>query len=377
MIIFGTKGITSIQQKGSFHCPACGAGAQYHQKEVRRFFTLFFVPLIPLDKVAGYIECQRCGGTFKPEVLSWNGTVPTAPSSATPPPLGPVAAAAMGSAMPPSHPGSGQGSATTVSYQSNGLAKASMILGIVGLLTSFLICPSIVLVIMGLIFGIIGLNRVKNGNGLVGGKNAAITGIICSAIGLVAIVALPLFVLTDKDGPSKRSPKYIAASKISGTSGRTAYGNTPKARELAEKYATMMQLIHSASFSSKKGGTSSSRYAVHCELQEGTCAFLTYVPDYRKFDDDAKISLESLAWTTARDILKDDGTLKPDTELCVALKGMVMFGSVMTGDLKGSSPQTSDKDETAMDRFFTASANEPAAPVENESIKHGLDAEKE
>lgn len=76
MIIFGTSGITSVEKKGIFHCPACGAGAAYQQKGVRRFFTLFFVPLIPLHKVADYVECGRCGGTFKPEVLSWNGAIP-------------------------------------------------------------------------------------------------------------------------------------------------------------------------------------------------------------------------------------------------------------------------------------------------------------
>ncbi len=91
---------------------------------------------------------------------------------------------------------------------------------------------------------------------------------------------------------------------------------------------------------------------VHCELRSGSCAFLASVPEYRKFDDAAKTSLENLAWATARTVVKDEPSLKPNAELCVALKGLVMFGAVMTGPLKGGLPATTTKDETDMDRFF-------------------------
>ena len=88
MIIFGTTGKTSVEKKGFFHCPACGHDAGYQQKGIRRFFTLFFVPLIPLHKVSDYVECDRCGGTFKPDVLNWIDGSP-APASGGPPPLPP------------------------------------------------------------------------------------------------------------------------------------------------------------------------------------------------------------------------------------------------------------------------------------------------
>jgi len=372
MIIFGTKGITSIQKQGTFHCPACGAGANYTQKEVRRYFTLFFIPLIPLHKAGEYVECQRCGGSFKPEVLTWNGTVP----SSTPPPLGPVAAASIRPGMPPVIPGMNPGSATTVSYQANGLAKASMILGILGLLTSFFICPSILFLVPALVMGIIGLNRAKNGNGLVGGKKAAIAGITCSIIGLVAMVAIPLLVLNTRGEPGKKSPKYAAASNLTGSSTATGYGNSSKARELAEKYAAAMQLMHAVSFSSRKSGSKSTRYVVHCELREGTCAFLAYVPDYRKFDDEAKDTLNALAWSTAQDVLKADGTLKPDSRLCVALKGLVMFGSVMTGETAGA-PHTSGKDETDMELFFPKLIESSVTPGGSVPVKDEPDADRE
>jgi hypothetical protein len=70
MIIFGTRGVTSTTTHGNFHCPACGGERPYASKRMRRFFTLYFIPLIPLDVIQEWVECARCGGTFRSEVLS-------------------------------------------------------------------------------------------------------------------------------------------------------------------------------------------------------------------------------------------------------------------------------------------------------------------
>lgn len=71
-IIFGTRGVTyRAGEAGTFHCPSCGQ-RPYKHKRVRRFFTLSFIPLIPLDKLGEYVECGGCGGTYRPEVLSFN-----------------------------------------------------------------------------------------------------------------------------------------------------------------------------------------------------------------------------------------------------------------------------------------------------------------
>lgn len=361
MIIFGTTGITSTQQRGSFHCPSCGAGAPFERKGVRRFFTLFFVPLIPLHQVADFIECKRCGGTFKPEILTWNGTVPPPLPSGTPPPLhsdpfGNIAG------TPPAYPAAGAASATTLTFQANGAAKASMILGIVGLVTSVFICPSFLFIIASIVLGIVGLSNVKKGNGLVAGKNAAIAGIVCSIVGALVMVGMTIVAARNPGTSGKSSPRQAASSKISGSSTITGHGNSPKARELAEKYAIAMQLWHSLSISSENSRAGKTRYVVYCELHENTCAFLAYVPDSRRFADDAKSSLESMAWSTATQLLKEDETVQKNTELCIALKGLVMFGAVMVGDSSRSAPNVSNKDESMMDRFFPES---PEVEVSN------------
>jgi zinc-ribbon family len=63
MIIWGSRGITSSLAKGFFHCPRCDQQRSYDHKKVRRFFTLFFIPLIPLESLGEYVECQFCKGT--------------------------------------------------------------------------------------------------------------------------------------------------------------------------------------------------------------------------------------------------------------------------------------------------------------------------
>lgn len=68
MIIYGTKGMRSKDEAGDFYCPQCGQRQTYDEYKVRRWFTLYFVPLIPLNIAARYLECRSCLGTFKTDV---------------------------------------------------------------------------------------------------------------------------------------------------------------------------------------------------------------------------------------------------------------------------------------------------------------------
>lgn len=71
MIIFGTRGVNSTMEQGHFNCPQCEAQKPYKHKKVTRFFTLYFIPLIPLGKIGEFVECQQCRGTFIPNVLKY------------------------------------------------------------------------------------------------------------------------------------------------------------------------------------------------------------------------------------------------------------------------------------------------------------------
>ena len=68
-IIFGTRGVKSTKEEGQFHCPQCNSSQHYRHRSVRRFFTLYFIPLIPLDKLGEYVECSSCRNTYIKRIL--------------------------------------------------------------------------------------------------------------------------------------------------------------------------------------------------------------------------------------------------------------------------------------------------------------------
>lgn len=77
MIIWGWRVRFGKLGEGMFFCPSCGGDRHYALKQGRRWFTLFFIPIIPLDRVGEpFVECTTCKQAYKQSVL-------TMPTSAT------------------------------------------------------------------------------------------------------------------------------------------------------------------------------------------------------------------------------------------------------------------------------------------------------
>lgn len=74
MIIWGFRVFFRTVGRGFFHCPRCGGDRQYRRRSGRYFFTVFFIPVIPLRKVGEQVQCTTCRTRFGPDVLA----VPTA-----------------------------------------------------------------------------------------------------------------------------------------------------------------------------------------------------------------------------------------------------------------------------------------------------------
>lgn len=72
MIIFGTKNITTSPEKGDFNCPSCATKQAFRHRRVRRFFHLYFIPLIPLNTLGEYVECKICKDTYDINVLNYD-----------------------------------------------------------------------------------------------------------------------------------------------------------------------------------------------------------------------------------------------------------------------------------------------------------------
>jgi tellurite resistance protein len=69
LLIFGLSVFFRTVGQGDFHCPHCGGDRHYRQRVARRWFTLFFIPVIPLNRVGEVVECGTCRTRFNLDVL--------------------------------------------------------------------------------------------------------------------------------------------------------------------------------------------------------------------------------------------------------------------------------------------------------------------
>lgn len=68
MLIIGSTQLTFTKGTGTFHCPNCNHSNSYRWRHKREFLTVYFVPLIPLQKVGEFVECAACRQTFDTKV---------------------------------------------------------------------------------------------------------------------------------------------------------------------------------------------------------------------------------------------------------------------------------------------------------------------
>ncbi|OLE26965.1 MAG: hypothetical protein AUG49_06755 [Catenulispora sp. 13_1_20CM_3_70_7] len=70
LLVWGWKTVFRIVGSGVFSCPSCGGDRNYERRRAQRFFTLFFIPLIPLKVVGEFIRCTACKNDFRESVLA-------------------------------------------------------------------------------------------------------------------------------------------------------------------------------------------------------------------------------------------------------------------------------------------------------------------
>jgi tellurite resistance protein len=69
MIVWGWRTVFRVVGSGVFSCPSCNADRNYQRRRAQRFFTLFFIPLIPLKTIGEFIRCVYCKTDFRESVL--------------------------------------------------------------------------------------------------------------------------------------------------------------------------------------------------------------------------------------------------------------------------------------------------------------------
>jgi zinc-ribbon family len=70
LIIFGFRIFYRTIGQGVFHCRKCGGDRRYRHRAGRRYFTLFFIPVIPLNRTGDHVQCLTCKTRYVMDVLS-------------------------------------------------------------------------------------------------------------------------------------------------------------------------------------------------------------------------------------------------------------------------------------------------------------------
>lgn len=80
IILFGTKTVVSRDDREPVQarCPGCGRLTMIHPMKARQWFTLFFIPVIPMGKAQQFCQCQACNGQFVADIdaLKRKGAMP-------------------------------------------------------------------------------------------------------------------------------------------------------------------------------------------------------------------------------------------------------------------------------------------------------------
>ena len=70
LIFFGLRVFYRTAGHGTLHCQRCGGDRGYRHKVGRRWFTLFFIPIIPINRAGQHVQCAVCGTRYRMDILS-------------------------------------------------------------------------------------------------------------------------------------------------------------------------------------------------------------------------------------------------------------------------------------------------------------------
>ena len=69
MIIFGTYVLHKVLMAGTFHCPQCAGTTECQVRRGRRWFHIFWIPLIPMGHQPEQVRCLRCKSLWSLSVI--------------------------------------------------------------------------------------------------------------------------------------------------------------------------------------------------------------------------------------------------------------------------------------------------------------------
>ncbi len=386
MIIFGWRSLTSILPTGTFGCPVCKSIQTQGESRSRTWFTLFFIPLIPVGSVRTSLVCGGCGSVMNPL---------HAPSLAASSEGVPPVVQHAGDARQTPAPSPMRNSFPSISTW----AIVSLITGLLSPLLIIACLLSLVTSTVSVVTGHIAIYSIRNGAGRLKGLGLAIAGLCLGYLSLMLTVAVIVFLVTRPTPINDRNSASIATGTLATTAegrlreaelgvlsysnGQVGMGNSPTAESIASEFAAAMKKLDDELFTSSRERIielTRGEFLTHCELHPNSCALIVHVPSYRDYNDEAREALAELAWVTA--VSESSTELEPGDQLAVALRGTLRYGDIRLGTIPSGTESAGavsgwragkSKDLLA---FFKepstadthASPVEPSTPTESDSF---------
>jgi hypothetical protein len=69
IVVWGTCVTNRVISTGQFYCPHCRSRCSYKLRQPKKWGTIFWIPLIPLEEFERYVECDSCNATYREVVL--------------------------------------------------------------------------------------------------------------------------------------------------------------------------------------------------------------------------------------------------------------------------------------------------------------------
>jgi hypothetical protein len=69
MIVWGRSISDKVVATGQFYCPSCRQHCAYALRQPRKWGTIYWIPIVPLEKSDPYVECALCHKTYPEAAL--------------------------------------------------------------------------------------------------------------------------------------------------------------------------------------------------------------------------------------------------------------------------------------------------------------------
>lgn len=356
MLIFGWRTRSTVEAAGAFDCLFCGSSQPCMHSSRRTWFTLFFVPVIPISTVKETVVCRQCGTEFD---------------------LGQVAVRSGGNA--------------TIGAQKRAapsLAIASFVFGLVSLPLIVACFSSFVTSVIAIICGHVAVAMIKRSESGNSGIKRARAGLTLGYIAFILTVALFIHVRNlepsnalGRNGekvasaePDENSPagrlRFAESEVFSKQDKDAGRGNTSEAKAIAQEFANSIKVASEKAFTggSKSGifDFTNGEFLTYCELHAGSCLLLVHVPQYGDYKGESRDVLSKIAWLIA--IAETDGVLSKGDSLAVAMRGQLLYGDILVGRYPGDGEELVEPQKEKKESLLAFFPDAPQSTLDPSAI---------